>query len=200
MMSLVQLEIFDCDLENQPPQTMVVPTAALEQARAEAYELGYAAGQEDATFAAHSQRQAQEQEILNCLNKLHESDQSAQDMILAALQPVLIDLLKKILPLLAQKSLVPRVSYELLAMLDPPARSPIKIVMSQENCTLMQVYASQLGEMHISVDEDASLGQGQAYLKKDHHEYRIDLDTAVAAIIRLVEDYFSYAFKEKRDG
>lgn len=196
----LKLEVFENARSVHPGQTVVMEAAAIEDVRLQAYESGYSAGWEDAVAAAQEDQQRIGTELANNLQRLAFTFQEARSHVLRSVQPLVTQLSTQLLPELAQEALAPVVLDTLMPLIETLADAPIKVVLNPASRPAVERLLSQAAGLTLIVEEEATLGEGQVYLRFGDEEHHIDLDQAVTDIMRAVHDFFDYSEKEAQNG
>ncbi len=196
----LKLQVFETRSARQQDQTVVMEASAIEDARLQAYEAGYAAGWEDAAAAAQAEQGRVGSELGNNLQRLSFTYQEARTHVLKSVKPVLVLLSTRLLPPLAQEILAPIVLDTVMPLIDDLADTPVRLLLNPASRPAVERLLSQAGGLSLIVEEEPTLGEGQVYLRLGEVEHRIDLDDAVQQIIRAVHDFFEYAEKETGHG
>ena len=199
-MAPLKLEVFESAKPAQPGQTVVMEASAVEDVRLQAYEAGYSAGWEDAVAAARDDHERIGTELANNLQRLAFTFQEARSHVLRSVQPLVTQVATRLLPELAQEVLAPVVLDTLMPLIDSLADAPIRVVLNPASRPAVERLLLQATGLPLIVEEEATLGEGQVYLRFGDVEQHIDLDHAVAEIARAVHDFFDYSEKEAENG
>ncbi len=178
-----------------------VSGAEAEELRLGAYEQGYAAGWDDAIAAQDDEIARLRTDLGHSLREMALNHHDARRHVLAALEPLLSDMIAKVLPAIAHRSLGPMI----IEVLEPVARdlseAPITILTAPQHCqTVEALLAATHAGLAAVVRAEPALGDGQAYLKVGAHETRIDLDSVVQAIGQAVSGFFLTEREEEGEG
>ncbi len=196
----LKLEVFENTRPLAAGQTVVLNASDIEDVRLQAYEAGYSAGWEDAVKATSDDQNRIGSELANNLQKLGFTFQEARSHVLRSVQPLVTHLSTRLLPEMAQEVLAPIVLDTLTPLIDTLADAPIRVVLNPVSRPAVERLLSQAAGLPLIVEEEATLGEGQVYLRFGDSEHHIDLDQAVADIARAVHDFFDYAEKETEHG
>lgn len=193
---VLQLEVF----ENQDPGaasgTVVLDTSALEEARLASYDSGYAAGWEDATAAQSGDQSRVRADLARNLQTLSFTFQEARAHVLRGMQPLLEEVVGKLLPELARETLGGIVLDTLMPMAEDLADAPVTIVLNPAVRPAIEPLIAEATGLPLTIEEEASLGEGQVYLRFGTVETRVDLDRAVAEIAATLRGFFDLNSKE----
>jgi flagellar assembly protein FliH len=199
-MATLKLEVFETPRPAQAGQTVVMEASAVEDVRLQAYEIGYSAGWEDAVAATRDDQERIGTELANNLQRLSFTFHEARTHVLRSVQPLVIQLSTRLLPDLAREVLAPVVLDTLMPLIDSLADAPIRVVLNPASRPAVERLLTQAAGLPLIVEEEATLGEGQVYLRFGDVEHHIDLDQAVADIARAVHDFFDFSEKEAKNG
>lgn len=195
---LLHFEVFDLpDLARRSD----IRDEALEDARLAAYEQGFTAGWEDAVAAQDAEVSRLRAGLGRSLEDLSFTYHEAHGHVLRALEPLLLDMVGKVLPQVARET----IGQVALDHLRPLARSlagaPIRVVASPANRAQVERIFITGADFPLVFEEEPSLGEGQVHLRLGEAETRVDLDAAIAAIAAAVSDFFHLEkHEEQRHG
>ena len=115
---VVRLEVFESEEAHAGAGTVVLDSGMLEEARLASYESGYPAGWEDAAAAQAGETTRMHAALSRNLQALSFTHQEARSHILRALEPLLEQMVKVLLPSLAREAVGGLVLDALMPMLD----------------------------------------------------------------------------------
>ena len=196
----LKLEVFDSPSQRGKAQTVVLDSAAVEEARLQSYEAGYSAGWEDAAAASRDDQTRIGSELANNLQQLAFTFQEARAHILKSVEPVMTQLCTHLLPAMAQEVLAPVVLETIMPLIDELADTPIHVILNPVARPAVERMLSQATGLPLLIVEEPTLGEGQVYLRLGTFEHRIDLDIAVAQMTQAVHDFFEYSQKDNANG
>lgn len=199
-MSPLKLEVFETPSSKDRAYPVVMEASAIEDARLQSYEAGYAAGWEDAAAAAKDEQCRIGSELANNLQHLAFTFQEARAHVLKAVQPVLTQLCTQLLPPMAQEVLAPIVLETIMPIIDDLADSPVRIVLNPAARPAVERLLTNAAGLPVMIEEEPTLGEGQVYLRLGDQEHRVDLNHAVAQLTRAVHDFFDYSEKDAAHG
>ncbi len=192
----LQLEVFDMP-DRAGPKPESGPDE-VEEARLAAYEQGYAAGWDDAAAAQDAEVARLRADLGRNLEDLAFTYQEAHSHVLRTLEPLLQDMVTKVLPAIARES----IGHVVLDHLRPLARelagAPIAIVANPANRGAIERLLIAEAGFPLSFEDEPSLGEGQVYLRLGEAESRVDLDGVIAAISAAVSAFFRIEKHEER--
>jgi flagellar biosynthesis/type III secretory pathway protein FliH len=172
----------------------------LEKSRLEGYESGYQAGWDD---AARSQAEDQSRigaEFARNLQDLGFTFHEARAHVMHALEPLLTGIVEKVLPRLIAETIGQTIIEELLPLASTAADAPIEVVVSPDSRPVLETMLSQTTSIPVRVVEEATLAEGQVFLRSGKAERHIDLTGAVDRIGMAINDLYELNDKAFRDG
>ncbi len=196
----LKLEVFALAEKKDAPSTVVLDTMALEEARLASYESGYSAGWEDAAAAQSDDQAKIGADLARNLQSLSFTYHEARAHILRAIEPLLEQIVGRLLPDLARETLAPIVLEVLLPLAEKMADTPITLVLNPAARAGVEALLERATAIPLTLVEEPSLGEGQVYLRLGTSETHIDLDRATAEIATAVRGFFETPEKERLDG
>jgi flagellar assembly protein FliH len=190
----VQLDVFE--LSDLTDDRVEIGQTELEECRLAAFEQGYTAGWDDAVAAQDSETARLNSDLSQNLQDLSFTYHEAHNHVLSTLEPLLQDMVTKVMPAMARESLSQIVLEHLIPAAKEMAGAPIVIKSNAANKTLLERLLVEAAPFPLTFSEEPSLGNGQVYLSFGHKESRVDLDGAIAAIAAAVTGFFQ-ATKDK---
>lgn len=195
----LQLEVFDAPARGLSRTDL--REDELEDVRLQSYEQGYTAGWDDAVAAQDSELARLRGELGRNLEDLSFTYHEAHSHVLRTLEPLLHDMVTKVLPTLARESLGLVVLDHLRPLARELAGAPITVVANPENRPAIERLLVAEAGFPLSFAEEPSLGQGQVHLRLGEAESHVDLDGVVAAIAAAVAAFFRIEKQgERRHG
>ena len=189
-MKMLRLEVFETDVQGSVPDTVVLDTMALEEAKLGSYDAGYSAGWEDAAAAQSGEQSQIKVDLARNLQSLGFTYQEARMHILRSIEPLLQEMVGRLLPELARDTLAPIVLDVLMPMVEKMADAPVTLVLNPAARTAVEGLLEQATGMPLTLIEEPSLGEGQVYLRMGGAETAVDLDRATAEITAAVRGFF----------
>lgn len=196
----LRLEVFETAAETDRPEVLVTDTGHLEEAKLASFEAGYSAGWEDAAAALSEEQNRIRADLARNLQGLAFTYHEARDHVLRALEPLLKEMVARLLPTLARETLGQLVVETLRPMAAERAGAPLTLVINPVSRRAVELVLAENAGLPLEIEEEPSLGEGQAYLRFATSETRIDLDRAIAEIIAAVRDFFALSRKEAPNG
>ncbi len=196
----VRLEVFESPERREGPSTVVLDVMALEETKLAAYENGYTAGWDDAA-AAQSEDQAKLQaDLARNLQSLGFTYQEARVHVLRAIEPLMTEMVGRLLPAIAREALAPVVMAELMPMAAQLADTPVTLVLNPAARPAIEALLERAPGLPVILSEEPSLGEGQVYLRLGQQEAKIDLTRATQEIASAVCAFFQLLERTPRNG
>ena len=167
-----------------------VSAVVFEDARLAAYETGYSAGWEDAIAAQADDQTRLHADLAQNLEALSFTYHEARGHVLRTLEPLLRDMVAKVLPDTARQALGQIVLDTLRPVAATLAATPVCIVLHPASRVLVEPLLRAKGTFPFTIVEESSLGEMQAYLRLGDTEQRVDLDGVIASIATAVDSFF----------
>ncbi len=196
----LRLEVFETEQSATGGKTVVLDAMHLEETKLAAYDSGYAAGWEDAAAAQSGDQTRVQADLARNLQGLSFTFHEARQHVLRALQPLMAEMVGRLLPALARETLSQVVLEALMPMADKLADSPITLVLNPAARVAVEALLEQATGLPLIVTEEPSLSEGQVYLKFGGTETQINLDRATAEITAAVRGFFDIPEQEKKYG
>jgi len=191
-MMVLRLEVFETEARGAAGGTTVVlDSLALEEAKLASYDQGYSAGWEDAAAAQSDDQSRMRADLARHLQALGFSYQEARMHVLKAIEPLLTDIVGRLLPDLARETLGPVVLETLMPMAEAMADTPVTLVLNPASRAAVAQLLEQATGLPLILQEEPTLGEGQVYLRLGGSETEVDLDRAIADITAAVRGFFA---------
>lgn len=195
----LRLEVFETDTQSAT-DPIVTDQEALEEARLAAYEQGYGAGWEDASSAQSDDQARMRADLAHNLQGLGFTFHEARVHVLRAMEPLLTDMVARVLPQAARAALAPLIVETLLPLAAAAAEAPVLLVFNPAAREAIEAVVDQHAGLPMLLSEEPTLGEGQVYLRLGEVETRIDLDAAIGQIAAATRDFFQLSRKEVPHG
>ncbi|WP_283176528.1 HrpE/YscL family type III secretion apparatus protein [Gemmobacter sp. 24YEA27] len=197
-MPLPQLEVFEAG--RSPGRDVVITdTASVEENRAAAWEQGYRAGWDDSEAAHMQNGNRVRAELEQNLMTLDFTWQEARAHILGAMEPLLQEIVNRLLPDLARETLGPILVGQLMPMVAETAEQPANLTLHPAARPQVEALLSRRPGLLFEISEDPGLGESQVFLRLGAREVSINLSRVTESIIRSVQDFFTLS-QENPDG
>ena len=198
MTGRLKLETFG--VETGTAETVVMDVTALEETRLASFEQGYTAGWEDAMAARVEEAAGVGADLARNLQALSFTFHEARAHVLAALQPLLMTLVGRVLPATARATLGPMVVERLRPFADRATETPVTLELNPAARPAVEALLRGLPGPPLQVVEEPTLGEGQVYLRFGDHEEHIDLDQVIESIREAVTGFFHPSEETQQHG
>lgn len=188
----------------QPSSQRVAPSgpspAEIEQIRMAGYEQGYKAGWDDAVRSETDEQSRIGAEFARNLQDLGFTFHEARSHVMKALEPLLSEMVNKVLPGLVSETLGQTVLEELLPMAETASDTPIQIVVSPTSLPAIQRFIDESLTIPLDIIEEPSLAEGQVYLRLGEQEKRIDMNEAIDKIGAAISSVYAINQEALQNG
>lgn len=195
----LKLEVFETAQEPSEKAIVVLDALALEDSKLAAYDQGYSAGWEDATTAQSDDQTRMRADLARNLQNLGFTYHEARTHVLRAVEPLLQQVVGRLLPALARETLAPVVLEVLMPLVEKLADAPISLVVNPASRAAVETLLAAATNLPITIVEEPSLSEGQAYLRLGATETHIDLDGATAEISTAMRGFFESPEREPNE-
>ncbi len=163
---------------------------SLEEQRLEAFEKGYQAGWDDSVKAQSEDARRVSTDLAQNLQDLSFTYQEAYAGVLSSLEPLLRGMVDAVLPHAAQKTLGSRISDMLFDLAKEHGQQPVQIVTAPSNGAAIEELLTEEPPLPVTVETEASLGDGQVIVRIGNAEHEVNLSEVLAEIDRAVTGFF----------
>lgn len=188
---VLRLEVFESTERRDVSGTVVLDSLALEEAKLAAYENGYSAGWEDAAAAQSDDRGRIEADLARNLQALGFTYQEARNHVLRAMEPLLNEIVGRLLPVVAQEALAPLIRDELRPLVNTLSSPPVTVILHPSVRLSVEEMLAKAPAIPFTVKEEGSLGPGEVRLQLEAQETRIDLTRAIEEIKTALRNFFA---------
>lgn len=197
-MAIPRLEIFDDGRpQAQGAARVTTDLAAIEEGKLAAYEQGYKAGWDDAAAAQAEDQTRIRADLARGLQALAFTWAEARAHVLKSLEPLLIEMVDRLLPETARETLSPLVLERLMPMAEELADQPVVLVLNPAARAAVVSLIDQATGLPLKIEEEPTLGEGQVYLRLGAAEAKVDLTRVTAEITAAVRGFFTLAAEER---
>ncbi|PHR00028.1 MAG: flagellar biosynthesis protein [Marinosulfonomonas sp.] len=197
-MSIFQLEEFSTHIVSNDPK--LATNTSLEEHRLEAFEQGYKAGWDDAAAAQSEEQSRVATDFARNLQELSFTYHQARGKILGSLEPLLKEMVSKVLPKLASDNLSQIIVDEVLAVSQTQTEAGIQIVISPSNRPALERLLEMQDSLDVTIIDEPSMAEGQAYLRFAQTENQIDLESVLSGFSQSVDGFFEQQEKVAING
>jgi flagellar assembly protein FliH len=196
-----KLEVFDVDAPQKQTSGMVVTQlGAIEEAKLAAYEQGYKAGWDDAAAAQSEDQTRIRADLARNLQQLSFTYQEARAHILKAVEPLLEEMVNRLLPDTARETLAPLVLERVMPMADELTDQPVVLVLNPAVRVAVETLIEQATGLPMTIEEEPTLPEGQVYIRLGGTEAQVDLSRVTADIAAAVRGFFSLSRESGTHG
>lgn len=196
----VKLEVFNAEEKPNRTQTVILDRVALEDEKLASYDTGYRAGWDDADAAQTDDQTRIKVDLARNLQTLSFTYHEARSHILKAIEPLMLQVVGRLLPDIARETLAPFVLETLMPLAEALGDSPVTIVLNPASRAAVEVLLEQATGLPVTIQEEPTLGEGQVYIKLGAIEAQVDLDQATADIAAAVRGFFDLPGKDRPNG
>lgn len=183
----LRLETFDIGpVEDVPTGSEAEP----DEAQLAAFDQGYAAGWEDAAKAHAADQKRIGADLARSLQGLSLTMQEARGHVLMMLRPLIQQALAGLLPEMARQALPHTVLEILSPHAEQLAASPPAVMLNPADRAAVEALFEEHGAFELVIEEEPTLGEGQAFLRFAGQELRVDLSGAAAEVATAIRTYF----------
>ncbi|QOL81874.1 FliH/SctL family protein [Pseudooceanicola spongiae] len=182
------------------PTAPAMSDEELETIRLEAFENGYKAGWDDAAKALREEQSHITSDLARNLQDLSFTYTEAHSAVLAAIRPLMGDIIDKVVPELARETLGLRIKDELEQLAKRKASQRVEILVSPENLVTTEGLMAQDFGFPLAVVADDTLSEGQVFLRFDDEETEIDLNAVTEGIRQAVDGFFTEQERKIQNG
>jgi len=135
------------------------------------------------------------------LQELSFTYHQARGQILGSLEPLLKEMVSKILPKLANDNLPQTIIDEVLSIAQTQTDAGVQIVISPSNRPALEKLIEETQDtFQITIIEEPSMADGLAYLRFAETEKQIDLSSILTSFAHSVDGYFAQQEKVVVNG
>lgn len=192
----LKLEVFETADRPKRTDLVMLDTTALEDAKLASFDTGYRAGWDDAAAAQAGDQSKISADLGRNLQSLGFTYQEARAHVLKAIEPLLLDIVGKLLPALARDALAPMLVETLMPLAEGLADAPITLVLNPAARPAVEGLLKQSAGLPLTIVEEMTLGEGQAWLRLGAMETKVDLDGATEKIAAAVRSFFDLPGKD----
>ncbi len=197
-MAVFPLEEFETRIISNDPK--IAPDTSLEEHRLEAYEQGYKAGWDDAAAAQAEEQTRIAADFARNLQELSFTYHQARGQILASLEPLLKEMVSKVLPRIATENMAQTIVDEVISIAETHCNAEIGIVVSPANRPALERLLENTSGLNVAIIEEPSLAEGLAHIRFEDSEKQIDLESVLAGLAGSVDGFFEQQEKVLING
>lgn len=200
-MAMPKLEVFDIDSPQEQASGMVtMQLGAVEEAKLAAYEQGYRAGWDDAAAAQAEDQSHIRADLARNLQQLSFTWQEARAHMLRAVEPLLEEMVGRVLPETAREMLAPMVLEQVMPLAGEMTDQPVALVLNPAVRVAVETLIEQATGLPMVIQEEPTLPEGQVYIRLGATEAQVDLSRVTADIAAALRGFFSLSRENGTDG
>jgi hypothetical protein len=196
----LKLEVFDIEDKPTRVETVILDRVALEDEKLASYDTGYRAGWEDSNAAQSDDQTRMKADLARNLQTLGFTYHEARSHILRAIEPLMLQIVGRLLPEIARETLAPFVLETLMPIAETLGDAPVRLVLNPASRAPVEALLEQATGLPVVIEEEPTLGEGQVYIKLGSVEAEVDLDQATADIAAAVRGFFELPGKDRPNG
>jgi flagellar biosynthesis/type III secretory pathway protein FliH len=190
-MPTLRLEVFDTAIAADGAPQPLVEATAVEEAKIQSFEQGYSAGWDDAAAAQQGDQSRIRADLARNLQSLSFTFHDARSHVLQAIQPLMLEMINRLLPDVAHEALAPTVLEALMPIASDLADTPLTLVLNPGVRPQIEELLSQTAGIPLAIEEEPSLSEGQVYIRFGTAETKVDLDRVTTDIALAVRAFFN---------
>lgn len=200
-MAMPKLEVFDIDSPQEQASGMVtMQLGAVEEAKLAAYEQGYRAGWDDAAAAQAEDQNRIRADLARNLQQLSFTWQEARAHMLRAVEPLLEEMVGRVLPETAREMLAPMVLEQVMPLAGEMTDQPVALVLNPAVRVAVETLIEQATGLPMVIQEEPTLPEGQVYIRLGATEAQVDLTRVTADIAAALRGFFSLSRENGTNG
>lgn len=172
--------------KNQPK----IGAEELESQKILSYDSGYSAGWEDAVTAHAKDQNHIAAEFAKNLQDLGFTFHEARIQVMKSLEPLLSEIVSKVLPGMVSESIAHTVVEELFKFAETVIDAPVEIVVAPTNLAALEHLLNSTQTVPVKLVEEPTLGTGQVLLRAGQSEKHINLDDALERISSAIQSIY----------
>ncbi|QPM91274.1 FliH/SctL family protein [Pseudooceanicola algae] len=192
------LEDFGASRTNAPAPAM--SDDELETIRLEAFENGYKAGWDDSSKAQREEQGHITADFARNMQDLSFTYHEAHSHVLAAIRPLLTDIIDTVVPELARETLALRVRDQLEELATRKAVQKVEIASAALHLPVIEALLEEDFGFPLIIAPDDTLSEGQVFLRFGEEETEIDLGAVTDGIRQAVEGFFTEQERKVQNG
>jgi len=165
--------------------------AEIEANRMAAYEQGYKAGWDDAVQSDVDEQNRIGVDFARNLQDLGFTFHEAKSHVMKSLEPLLIEVVSKVLPQLVSETLSQTILEELLPFAEEASDVSVQIVVASSGRAAIEALIDTSLTIPLEIIEEPSLADGQVYLRMGELEKKIDMNGAIERIGTAIKSVYA---------
>lgn len=174
--------------------------AEIEANRMAAYEQGYKAGWDDAIQSEADEQSRIGVDFARNLQDLGFTFHEAKSHVMKSLEPLLIEVVSKVLPQLVSETLSQTILEELLPFAEEVSDVSVQIVVASSGRAAIEALIDTSLTIPLEIIEEPSLADGQVYLRMGELEKKIDMNGAIERIGTAIQSVYALNEEAMKHG
>ena len=183
-----------------PPPPTAQPAVDIEAEKMAAYEKGYKAGWDDASSAQSEDESRIGVEFARNLQELGFTFHEARNHVMRAMEPLLSEVVAKVLPSIVSDTIGQTIMEELLPMAETASDAPIEVVISPASRASLERLLDEKTAIPLTIIEEETLAEGQVYLRMGSVERQIDMTATVDKIGHAIQAVYELNDEAMKHG
>lgn len=196
MSKALTLENFD----SSPALQRTTGPVFSEEARLEAFEQGYKAGWDDCTASSTDEAGRVSTDFAANLKDLSFTFHEARTHVLQGIEPIMQEMVRKVLPELARQSLPKLILDAVKAHLASATDTPMHLIVAPASRAALDAILPSDPGFPLTIEEEETLAEGQVFIRAGHREHTIDLAGALRDVESLVSGFFEEEERQAANG
>lgn len=196
----LQLEVFETPEITAEAPVITLDAIVFEEAKLTAYDKGYRAGWDDAVQAHSDGQDAISAELARNFKTLGFTFQEARGHVLQSIRPLLNEMVARLLPEIARDTIAPIALQVLMPLADAATDAPMELVIHPSARAAVEHLLAAAHNLPVTLIEETSLGEGQAFLRLAGSETQIDLDSAIKDISAAIRNFYDLPERMSHHG
>jgi flagellar assembly protein FliH len=186
--------------KNAHPSEDRLPDPSIEEQKLQSFEAGYQAGWEDATKAQSDQHARISAELEQSLQEISFTYHEAVAKLTSSFQPVLTEIIEKVLPEISRQSLTLHLSEQVNKLIAETIDRPIEITVSEENEERIRSLIEDKIKEPFKIVLDEDIGANQIFVKLGQQERQIDIQGIIDQIKAATDAFFHEVAEQENHG
>ena len=199
-MMRLQLEVFETPEITAEAPMITLEAIVFEEAKLIAYDKGYRAGWDDAVQAHCDSQDAISAELARNFKTLGFTFQEARGHVLQSIRPLLHEMVARLLPEIARDTIAPIALQVLMPLADAATDAPMELVIHPSARAAVEHLLAAAHNLPVTLIEETSLGEGQAFLRLAGSETQIDLESAIKDISAAIRNFYDLPERMSHHG
>lgn len=170
--------------------SLISSEMVFEEEMLQSFDRGYKDGWDDAAKAHAEEQSSISAELAGNLQSLSFTYHEARGSVLSEMEGILKGLVSRILPETMVHSLGAMIVEHVRRAADEASEVDVEVIVCPENALRVTDLIEGMIAPPLTVIEEASLGEGQAFIRLGGAEQKIDLEAVLQGLSEAVTDFF----------